>query len=213
MKILYPPRPKSKIPPATLPRYERSGQWIWQRKFNGTCVVVNISPSGEVGILTRHGTKPKLFSLTRQHITDFLGLNIEEGKEYWLAGELLDHKTTDKRYKQKIVLFDVLQAGRYLMRRPDQMGRLQLLSEICGHPTELEPAHGIALAVTERIWMAQTWDTDAVGRFRDFLTTDEIEGLVLRKKKSVLDNFGRQEYEVSWMLRCRKPHSGGNYNF
>jgi hypothetical protein len=213
MKILYPPRPKGRIPHTTLPRYEQTGQWVWQRKFNGTCVVVNISPTGEVGILNRHGEKPKLFSLSSQHVADFQSLNIESGQEYWLAGELLDHKTKDKRYKGKIVLFDVLQAGRYLMRSPNQEGRLQILSRICRNPRYLEPAHGIALEVTDLIWMAETWDTDADARFRDFLGTDEIEGLVLRKKKSVLDNFGRREYEVSWMLRCRKPHSGGNYAF
>jgi hypothetical protein len=29
----------------------------------------------------------------------------------------------------------------------------------------------------------------------------------------VLDNFGQKEYDVPWMVRCRKPHPGGTYNF
>jgi len=213
MKILYPPRPKGKIPPATLPKYERSGQWLWQRKFNGTHVVVNVSPNREVGILTRHGTAPKLFSLSRDHVREILSLNLNPGSEYWFAGELLDHKTKNQNYKKKIVLFDVLQAGRYLMRRPDQVGRLNLLADICGRPQELEPNNGIALQVTDKIWMAEWWDTNAVDRFKDHLTTDEIEGLVLRKKKATLDNFGNKKYEVNWMIRCRKAHAGGNYGF
>jgi len=212
--ILFPPRPKGKINPKRLPKYEKSGKWICQRKFNGTHVVLHITPEREVSILTRHGTPPKLFSLSQGHIDQILDLNFEDGQEYWLAGELLDHKTTDPNYKQKIVLFDVLQAGRYLMGRPNQMGRLELLEQICQpDPNQLEPTNGIALQISPNVWMAEHWDSDFTARFKDFLDLDEIEGIVLRKKKSAIDNFGAEEYDVDWMLRCRKPHGGGNYNF
>jgi len=211
-EILYPPRPKGKINPTRLAKYEESGKWICQRKFNGTHIVVHIPHDRRVHILTRHGEPPKLFSLSQSHIDQILSLNFEKGKEYWLAGELLDHKTTNQEYKKKIVFFDVLQAGRYLIGRPDQMGRLQILEEICQpDPNSLEPANGIALQLLPNIWMAQWWDEDFVVRFNEFLGLDEIEGLVLRKKKSALDNFGRREYEVTWMVRCRKPHT--NYDF
>jgi hypothetical protein len=213
MKTLFPPHPNTKITPNRLSEYEESGLWVAQRKFNGTHVLVNVSPDRKVGILTRHGTPPKLFSMSQRHIDEVLSLNLESGKEYWLNGELLDHKTCDPRYKGKLVFFDVLQAGRYLMRSPDQMTRIDLLADICGHPTELEPANGIALAVSERIFMAETFESDFEARFRDHIETDEIEGLILRKRKSVIDNFGRKEYDVSWILRCRKPHAGGNYQF
>lgn len=210
MKILYPPRPQSKLHPNQMLQYEKTGLWVWQRKFNGTHVAVNVSTDRKVGILTSHGSAPKLFSLTKRHVDDFLSITVP-GKEYWFAGELLDHKTSDKRYKGKIVLFDVLQAGHYFMRNPDQLGRLRILNNICGHPTELESANGIALKVTDNIWMAEIWDTNIEDRFRDFLHLDEIEGLVLRRKNSCLNNFGNKEYEVPWMIRCRKPHK--NYTF
>jgi hypothetical protein len=212
--ILYPPRPKGKINPARLSKYEQSEKWICQRKFNGTHVVVHVPPDRRVSILTRHGTPPKLFSLSQNHIQQILNLNFEKGKDYWLAGELLDHKTTDQNYKRKIVFFDVLQAGRYLIGRPDQMGRLALLDEICQpDPGCLEPTNGIALQLSPNIWMAEWWDQDFMDRFNDFIDLDEIEGLVLRKKGGAIDNFGTREYDVTWMLRCRKPHSGGNYEF
>jgi hypothetical protein len=200
--------------PAQLQEYDDSGEWVAQYKYNGTHIVLRVSPEGEVSILTRHGTPPKLFSLSRSHREQILDLNIEKGKEYWFAGELLDHKTKSPQYKKKIVLFDILQAGRYLMRKPNQMGRLELLDSICQpDPSNLEPTNGIAFQISPDIWMAPTWDADFVSHFERFIHLDEVEGLVLRKRLSALDNFGTKEYEVSWLLRCRKPHAGGNYAF
>ena len=46
-----------------------------------------------------------------------------------------------------------------------------------------------------------------------FIAHDEIEGLVLRKKNSSITNAGSKEYDVSWIIRCRKPHSGGTYSY
>lgn len=125
----------------------------------------------------------------------------------------MDHKTKSKEYKNKIILFDVLHADRYLINEPDQVGRLKILSEICRNPTKPEPTNGIALLVTEDIWMAETWASDFEGYFQEFLDLDEVEGLMLRKANSSLDSFGQKEYEVTWMVRCRKPHRSGTYSF
>lgn len=213
MLTIYPPHPSSRIPSHELHSYESSGEWFAQRKFNGTHVIVNVSPSGKVGILTRHGTPPRLFSLSESHVDQILALNIDRGKEYWLAGELLDHKTKNPEYKGKIVFFDVLKAGRYLIRKPDQAGRLAILSEICGNPSSLEPNRGIALAISEDLWVSETWENSFQERFSDFLEMDEVEGLILRKKSSFLENFGQKPYDVHWIVRCRKPDRGKSYQF
>lgn len=211
MRVLYPPHPSSRTPPHRLREYEASGGWIVQRKFNGTRVLVHVSPSGEVGMLNRHGSSPGMFRLTEDHRREILGLGLESGKEYWFDGELLDHKTSDARYKGRIILFDVLQAGEYLIRRPDQAGRLKILRELCGNPSVLEPGRGIALAVSDRVWMAESWTDGFEERFSDFLDMDEVEGLVLRRSSSVLGSFGQRKYDVPWIVRCRKPSSA--YNF
>lgn len=212
-KIIFPPHPDTKIPPARLADYEKTGKWVAQRKYNGTHVLVYVSPQREVRILTRHGWPPKLFTLTKDHVRDICSLNLEEGKEYWLNGELLDHKTTTPKYKGKIVFFDILAAGKYLFNGPNQLARLELLAKVCRNPTQLEPYKGIALQVTDRIWMAETWQDNFVARYKDLITLPEIEGLILRQKTSVLDNFGQKEYQVPWILRVRKTHAGGNYDF
>lgn len=212
MKILFPPHPNIKIPSHKLEEYELSGKWIAQRKFNGTNILLYISHDRNVEILTRHGTPPKLFQLSKSHIDQILSLNLDQDKDYWLNGELLDHKTKNPDYKKKIVLFDVLHAGRYLIKNPTQEKRLEILDNICGNPEILEK-NCIALEVTQDIWMAQNWKYDFEQRYKEFLHMDEIEGLVLRKKNSFIDNFGSKEYNASWIVKCRKPHPGGNYNF
>lgn len=212
MKILYPPHPKIKIPVHKLKDYEETGKWIAQRKFNGTNILIYISKNREVNLLTRHGTPPKLFSLSKNIIDQILSLKLESDKDYWLNAELLDHKTKNNYYKKRIILFDILHAGKYLIRKPNQIARLEMLKEICNFPEKLEK-NGIALEVTENIWLAQNWEHNFEEIFFEKIKMDEIEGLILRKKESFLDNFGQKKYDASWILKCRKPHSGGNYNF
>jgi ATP-dependent DNA ligase len=213
MRTLYPPHPSLKISCHNLDKYEKTNNWIAQRKFNGTNVLINISPDKKIGMLTRHGHAPKNFVLSSSHIEQLLSLNLEGNKEYWFNGELLDSKTKSKEYKEKIILFDALQAGEYFIRKPTQIDRLKILSEICRNPSELEPNKGIALKITENIWLAESWENDFAKHYEEFLNLDEIEGLILRKKDSFLTDFGSKKYDVSWILKCRKPHSGGNYNF
>lgn len=208
-EIIFPPRPKSKIPPSRLASYE-NGKWVIQRKFNGTRVVICIEEGGDCYMLNRHGI-PGDFKLTKTLKDEILSLRIERGLKYWLDGELLNAKTKTLDYKEKVILFDVLQVGRYLFGGPTLLDRLKILDSICGFPKQHEPNLGIALQATDNIWMAETFDRDFVARYNDFIDQPEIEGVVLKKKNSTLDDFGRKEYEVDWQIRCRKIHK--NYTF
>lgn len=211
--ILYPPYPNCKITKGQLEEYEKSEKWVAQRKFNGTHILINISKEKKVSILTRHGTPPKYFKLKKTHIEQILSLNLKEGKEYWLNGELLDHKTKNKNYKEKIIFFDILQEDKYLIKKLNQIQRLNLLLNICKESKKKEPNEGIAIEVTKDIWMAETFENNFKKHFEEFIHLDEIEGLVLRKKNSFIDNFGQKKYQASWMVKVRKPHSGGSYSF
>jgi len=211
--ILYPPYPDCKITKGQLEKYEKTGNWMAQRKFNGTHVLIRISKEKKVSMLTRHGTAPKIFKLKKTHVDQILSLNLKENKEYWLNGELLDHKTKNKKYKGKIVFFDILQEGQYLIKKLNQTERVKLLSEICHNSVIKEPNEGIAIAVTEDVWMAESWENDFRKHYEEYLHLDEVEGLILRKKNSFIDNFGQKKHKVSWMIKVRKPHSGGLYAF
>jgi len=208
--MLFPPRPKGAIPPKELPYYENTGMWCAQPKYNGSRSVISISPQSVVSIYGRHGRPHLNYSMPPYLGKEILSLpGLKKGIQYWLDGELLV-KTTAKDTKGKLVLFDVLQIDKYLFLKPNQVERIELLKGICGHPAELDTWRGMAYVVSENLLLAPTFYSGFKDEFhKDH--GDEVEGLVLRKKDSVLDNFGQKEYEVSWLVRCRQPHK--NYSF
>jgi len=210
-KILFPPRPKSATPPHELAYYEKQNLWLVQYKYNGSRCVINISPNRVITILERHGRLHRGYvpplSICQQ-LANLPGL--EKNKEYWLDGELMI-KTVAPDTKGKIILFDVLQAGNYLFKKPDQVGRLQLLREICGNPTVLDPYRQMAYLVSKDVWMAPYFLDNFCQHFKEKIGFDEIEGLVLRRRDFALDNFGGKEYETGKIIRCRKPSKNCNF--
>lgn len=212
MQVPFPPRPKDKINPVHLPAYEQQGRWVVQRKFNGQHVVVHIAADKKVSIYGRMQKLPENFTPSQNLLQQIANLNLEPELEYWLDGELLDAKTKNPAYKNKIIFFDILQHGKYLFPAgPTFQERMGMVDKICGKPSRLESNAGIALVVTPDVWMAETWDENFVARYQELLTLDEIEGLILKDKTSRIDSRGLGYYETSWLIRCRKPHPGGNY--
>lgn len=209
-KVLFPPRPVGKMLPSTLPMYEKTKQWIVQRKFNGTRTLIHIH-GDHICFQSRYGDAHKQFKESASLIAEFRSLNLNPSLEYWFDGEILDAKTTNPDYKGKIVLFDILQEGEYLFGSPNLLERYEILRSICHSPKELEPAYGLALQVTKNIWLAENFSENFNRHFKEFIDKDEIEGLVLKKKESVIDNVGAKYYEVPWQIRCRKTSK--NYLF
>lgn len=207
MKSIFPPRPKGRMNPSDLPMYERTGQWLAQRKFNGCRNLIHILPSGKIECFAREGGPHDLFEFTETYSQEILKfLRIQPNTEYWLDSEVMS-KT--KNAAKEIVFYDVLHAGKYLFNSLNQMQRLDLLNEICGNPQE--KIDKLAYRISDHLWMAETFQDQFKERFQESLPNPQLEGLVLRKKKSVLDHYGNSYYEVGWMIRCRKPD--GKYNF
>ena len=211
--MLFPPRPRGRMNPTDLDFYEKSGLWCAQRKFNGTRNLIHITPERKLTLWNRHGSNHKTFSFNKSYREEILGcLNLEKGLEYWLDSELMNKQANATN---EIILYDVLQAGRYFFGKPTQVERLQLLADICGRPKTLEPG-GLGLMLTSRVWMAETFFNNFSARFKESLENPRLEGLVLRKKNVGLDSFGKSEKdaETGNIIRCRKPFSKTDgYNF
>jgi hypothetical protein len=214
-KVLYPPRPKSKITPDQLLTYEQRGDCCVQYKYNGTRSLFYIPTDHSLSgtfMINRHGQFHKQFVPNKNFLNQVLSLNLEKGKDYWLDGELLHAKTVNPIYKSRVVLYDVLYCGKYLHNK-NYKQRLEMLNDICRNPKELEPNQKIALTVTPNIWLAPTFYNNFLNRYNDLIQYDEIEGVVVKMLNSFLDGFGQKQVESSWLIRCRKPHSSGSYSF
>ncbi len=210
MKIIFPPRPKGAIPSNELNYYESLGLYCVQPKYNGSRSVIHITPEGEVSIYSRHGRPHLNYEMPRYIANEVLALpGLRKGIEVWLDAELLS-KTTAKDTKNKLVLFDVLQYDKYLFLSPDQKGRIDLLAQICGFPQKLDNLRGMGYTISDNLMMAPTFYSDFKKEF-DKSYGDEVEGLVLRKLNSTIDNFGQKEYLVTWIIRCR--HANKNCDF
>lgn len=197
-KPIYPPRPKGKISHIHLARYEATGQWLVQRKFNGKHVVIWVNPeTQEVGIWGRQTEELSRFRVEQHHKDELLSLNLDRPR--WLAGELMHQKTKDPRFQGIIVLFDVVQFGM------KQIPRLDLLSHICRKPTTFAPEN-IALACSPHVWMAETFFDHFDQHYSELLHLPEIEGVMLRRRDGVIASLGNAYYEVPWMIRVRKPN-------
>jgi hypothetical protein len=113
-----------------------------------------------------------------------------------------------------LVLFDLLQVGEYLIGR-NQTDRLLMLDRICGEPSDHcgESYKGVPLAlqVSDHIWLAERWHTEFSLHYQECIGHDLIEGLVVRERAASLDNWGSNEYEVGWQIRCRKQSEKYRY--
>lgn len=204
MRIIYPPRPKGKMLSSDLPSYEKSGQWVAQRKFRGSRIVVYISKDRDVTVGSRHGKPFANFDFTQKQKDELVSiLNLDQGKDYWLDGELMN-KDVDST--KEVIFFDILHAGKYLFYRPLQVERFDLLNQICNFPSK-KCDSGIALEISKNFWLAELFDKNFDARYKESLLNPQLEGLVLRRKNVGLDSLGEKEYETPSLLRCRKPFS------
>lgn len=201
MKIIFPPRPKGKLSYVDLPREETRKKWLAQRKFNGDHCVIHRTATGEMKLYSQYGRPFHNFQLTSRLREEFENLHWEK-KEYWLDAELMRNLLGSG--KDVIILFDILQVGRYLYGI-DLVSRQKMLASLCGNPEKSkEPM--LALPVTDHIWLAECWENDFKVHFDEHkLWNTVVEGLVLKLKGSRLDNFGGKSYEVPWLVRVRIP--------
>lgn len=204
MRLFPPcPRPNDRIQPTQLDYLESTGRWLCQRKFDGDRAIFKRHEDGTNEIYYGHDAKPfrnwKMPSFLKKELAE---IRLPAGQISFLDGELLQSINT-------IVLFDALQIGKLLLG-VRQQARLAMLADVCGNPTTMaNPA--IALRVSEHIWLAQSWVSGFSRLFSEFKDCDLIEGLLLRKIDSGLDNFGTRPYQVPWQLRVRKPKKNYRY--
>lgn len=213
MLYFFPPHPgpKAKLTRVALPSVNTC-VWLAQLKYNGTHVVV-WTDGKKCEIRDRKNNFLTLYRLTQE--MESMILSLYAGKELVLDGEVL-HTKAKRNGRQAvtntIVLFDVLHEGTVCQKTTEE--RLQDLNRICKFPKDNEPGGRgklVASCGNSHLWMAETFTSDFQYQFDMFFDFDasgkdrfpEIEGLMLKMKSGTLGT-GVREYDVDWIVRCRK---------
>lgn len=225
--IMYPPRPKTSIPPEKVGDYEEKG-YIAQLKYNGTRTLVEMSPGPTIKIWTRHKEPHKAYELTDAMRSDLLAIYMagDMTKTMIFDGELMHSKT--KNLKDTLVLFDILVCDSDHLIGMPMLARYSIMSDILGEPDQWEEETGRKIAAKcrvfeldekdevverylERVWMAETFYHSFSDVYKSRIDMDEVEGLVLKKPQAPLDRGFSETNNESWLIRCRKPSKNYEY--
>lgn len=160
-------------------------------KYNGTRLQLHRLTSGDWLFYGRHGEL-----LAYQPSTEVVkALNQLPLKGYWLFdGELRHGKTAGVMHR--IILFDVFVASGFLLLGIPFKERRGTL-EIIFHYADLDSGYHLD--------MAPQYESNFDTLFNNLTTEDEIEGLVIKDQRGIL-NLGRTSAQDStWLFKVRKP--------
>ena len=207
-RYIFPPRPEYKIPPSDLQSFD-DGTFMAEPKFNGDNGVIFFN-SKEFIPMNRHGKKYPKYQLDTDELKDLFppDWNCLSG-EYMAKSKKDENKST---FNHKFVIFDMLvYDGNYLLGTTFEDRWLMLYNRF-NHRFISENEY--SYQITENIWLVKVWLTDFVTIWNKITKIDMIEGLVLKKRKSVSakllpGNVEKNNYLSQ--LKCRK--STKNYSY
>lgn len=221
--IMYPPRPSRSVPPAKLQDYEDKG-YVGQYKYNGTRTLVEIGPGSKISLWTRHKEPHKAYKLSdgmKEELTTYHQQG-DTSKTIVLDGELLNDKT--KSVKDRLVLFDVLVIDSDYLIGTSMLERKEILDETFWNSDRWENDTGRKMAVKpkvfdkhgkerylDHVWVAETFFYDLSKRYEELIDMDEIEGLVLKNPRALLENGFSENNNSEWLIRCRKETKSYKY--
>ena len=204
---LYPPRPKHKIDPDNLCNFDNN-IFLAQPKLNGSCCLV-FTNGEEVIIKNRHKNDFSNFKIDKQEFLKiFRGTN---SKWSVYVGEYMNKSQKDEKNKiwnQKFVIFDILVFDNNLLIKNNYFERQQLLENLYPNNQTKPLLHEI----TNTIWRVDNIFSNFKEMFDNIIKYQMFEGLVLKKKNSILrDPLRLPENNCNSMLKCRKPTKNYNY--
>jgi ATP-dependent DNA ligase len=206
---LWPPRPKTAMKPFS-PQFEKikeKSNYRAQLKLNGQRNVIYISPKGEVDMWNRHKERHRNYKLPdwlRDQILDVLDI-----KKKWIVidGELLHAK--DATTKNILYWWDVLVCDNEYLLGHTYEERFQMLRD----RVKTQESENWISKATDNIWVADMIGPEDYEKAWEQTATSYVEGFVFKDIKSKLAPCIGEKNNGIWQVRCRKPHSGGNYKF
>jgi hypothetical protein len=206
-RFLYPPRIEQKVQPMSIDGFD-NGEYVGQLKFNGSNTSVSISPDTAIA-KERHNTFFKI-----PPMFDYRSLHRGSGFMA-IAGEFMNKSKLDEKNRpfKGFCIWDIMAYDGKILIGSTIEERAALLEE-------LYPSRG-TLSVDGHVYLNNT-DTPNVfrvqnyyGDFRKlydiFTKVDMIEGFVLKRKNGKLEMMSREQNNIGWSVKVRKPTSNYLY--
>ena len=204
-QFLWPPRPEVAQAPTLMHAFEQQGWWA-QAKMNGNCLLLGISPSGEIFPYTRHGTEPTRWrpGESCRELSQWL-----VGKGWHVfVGELLHTAGPHgEAIKDTIYIFDILVAEDEYLVGVSHKTRQEKLAKVLAWPftvyadswrsptwTHKQIMPGIWLAKNHSGHFRQLWDNPP-GQY--------VEGLVFKNPDTRLKLCSSKSANSAGMAKCR----------
>jgi hypothetical protein len=200
---IAPPRAEAKIPLAMLSIYEEGG-WLAQVKKNGTNSVIFVPPDRTPFAYNRHGERHKAWEFDEESARFFARL---PGRNWYVFNAELLHSKVSGGPKNTNYLHDCLvYDGTYLVGRSYRERYNLLYKAFDRYVTGQEYSHFVLNAQT---WLAKSMTKGFKAIFKEKLSGDEDEGLVLKDPQGLLATTDGKG--APWMAKIRKPMK--NYSF
>ena len=206
-QFLYPPRIESKIPPRSISKFD-NGNFIAQPKLNGSNTSVTISKNNAIA-KERHN---KFFAVPPKF--DFKSLH--RGNGYMcITGEFMNKSKKDQNgiAFKGFCIWDIVAYDGKLLLGSTLEQRIELLEKL--FPSKGEVTHkGITYLLktdTPDVYRVNNF----YGKFEKLYDTlsqiDMVEGLVLKRKYGELENLTKEQNNVGWSIKVRKPTKNYRY--
>ena len=205
---LFPPRPKRKIKPSNLNKYE-TGEYLLQPKMDGSCAVI-FTDGVRVIVKSRHKRSFSRFKMNTREIKE--AHRGEPGSWMVFVGEYMNKSRQDELgcvWNHKLVIFDILVYNSELLLGMSTIDRMRLLEEV--YPERPFKPH--LSKISRNVWRVKSiYESDGyLDKFNKIKSVDMFEGFVLKKMKAVLDPPFRNDNNSTSQLKVRKPTKNYRY--
>ncbi len=208
-QFLYPPRVEHKLQPASLEKLDTS-EYIGEPKMNGSNTSVTISEKGVVA-KERHNT---FFAIPPKF--DFKALHRGKGA-MCLVGEFMNKSKLDDAGKpfRGFCIWDIVAFENKILIGSTIEERLKLLNQLYPSTGTITASSGqiILLFKTDvpDIYKVNTFYSGFSLMYEQLSKVDMVEGFVLKRKNGKLEMMTREQNNIGWSVKVRKPTS--NYMF
>ena len=207
-QFLYPPRVESKLQPISLDKFD-NGDYVGQPKLNGSNTSVTISESVAIP-KERHNT---FFSIPPKF--DFKSLHRGNGF-MCLTGEFMNKSKKDNTGMpfRGFCIWDIVAYNNKILVGSTIEERISLLNKLYPSKDAIKTKEGITYLFktdVQDIYKVNNFYNDFSEIYDKISKVDMVEGFVLKRKSGKLEMMTREQNNVGWSVKVRKPTS--NYKF